>query len=172
MDYVLLAGYLKLIPSALCKAFRRRILNIHPGLLPSFGGHGYYGIKVGAREWWQAGQAVAAAGSSSQLARPRGQPAARRAAHAPTPALQVHQAVIASGARFSGPTIHFVDEEYDTGGCTCTAHVQYMHSTCAVHDAPAAGDCWQCWHPQLWAWERLRHAAAGRGTLVGRSRPC
>ncbi len=29
--------------------------------------------------------------------------------------LQVHQAVVASGARFSGPTIHFVDEEYDTG---------------------------------------------------------
>lgn len=29
---------------------------------------------------------------------------------------QVHQAVVASGARFSGPTIHFVDEEYDTGG--------------------------------------------------------
>ena len=29
--------------------------------------------------------------------------------------LQVHQAVIASGARFSGPTVHFIDEEYDTG---------------------------------------------------------
>lgn len=31
-------------------------------------------------------------------------------------AMQVHRAVVASGVRFSGPTIHFVDEEYDTGG--------------------------------------------------------
>ena len=51
VDYVILAGYLKLIPSQLCRAFRRRILNIHPGLLPSFGGKGYYGIK--ARRCWE-----------------------------------------------------------------------------------------------------------------------
>ncbi len=49
VDFVILAGYLKLIPSQLCRAFRRRILNIHPGLLPSFGGKGYYGIKVRVR---------------------------------------------------------------------------------------------------------------------------
>ena len=49
MDFVVLAGYLKLIPGQLCRAFRRRILNIHPGLLPSFGGKGYYGIKVRGR---------------------------------------------------------------------------------------------------------------------------
>ena len=46
MDYVLLAGYLKLIPPQLVRAFKRRILNIHPGLLPSFGGKGMYGSKV------------------------------------------------------------------------------------------------------------------------------
>ena len=69
---MVLAGYLKLIPCDLVRAFKRNILNIHPGLLPSFGGKGYYRQKV-------------------------------------------HTAVIASGARFSGPTIHFVDEEYDTG---------------------------------------------------------
>ncbi|KAG2446542.1 hypothetical protein HYH02_008529 [Chlamydomonas schloesseri] len=71
-DYVILAGYLKLIPSELCRAFPRAMLNIHPGLLPSFGGKGYYGERV-------------------------------------------HKAVIASGARWSGPTVHFVDEEFDTG---------------------------------------------------------
>jgi phosphoribosylglycinamide formyltransferase len=71
-DFVLLAGYLKLIPVELCRAFPRAMLNIHPGLLPSFGGKGYYGERV-------------------------------------------HKAVIASGARFSGPTVHFVDAEYDTG---------------------------------------------------------
>ena len=48
------------------------ILNIHPALLPSFGGKGMWGHHV-------------------------------------------HEAVLASGATFSGPTIHFVDEEYDTG---------------------------------------------------------
>ncbi|KAF7145064.1 hypothetical protein RHSIM_Rhsim04G0089100 [Rhododendron simsii] len=72
IDFILLAGYLKLIPVELVRAYPRLILNIHPSLLPAFGGKGYYGMKV-------------------------------------------HQAVIASGARYSGPTIHFVDEHYDTG---------------------------------------------------------
>ncbi|KMT10921.1 hypothetical protein BVRB_5g113340 [Beta vulgaris subsp. vulgaris] len=72
VDFILLAGYLKLIPVELVQHFPKRILNIHPSLLPAFGGKGYYGLKV-------------------------------------------HKAVIASGARYSGPTIHFVDEEYDTG---------------------------------------------------------
>ncbi|GMN47201.1 hypothetical protein TIFTF001_016378 [Ficus carica] len=72
VDFVLLAGYLKLIPVELIRAYPKSIINIHPSLLPAFGGKGYYGLKV-------------------------------------------HKAVIASGARFSGPTIHFVDEHYDTG---------------------------------------------------------
>ncbi|XP_021737386.1 phosphoribosylglycinamide formyltransferase, chloroplastic-like [Chenopodium quinoa] len=72
VDFILLAGYLKLIPVELVQHFPKRILNIHPSLLPAFGGKGYYGLTV-------------------------------------------HKAVIASGARYSGPTIHFVDEEYDTG---------------------------------------------------------
>ncbi|XAR64766.1 Phosphoribosylglycinamide formyltransferase [Bertholletia excelsa] len=72
VDFILLAGFLKLIPVALVQAYPRSIINIHPSLLPAFGGKGYYGMKV-------------------------------------------HQAVIASGARYSGPTIHFVDEHYDTG---------------------------------------------------------
>lgn len=72
INFLLLAGYLKLIPIELVQAFPRSILNIHPSLLPAFGGRGYYGMKV-------------------------------------------HKAVIASGARFSGPTVHFVDEKYDTG---------------------------------------------------------
>ncbi|OMO64765.1 hypothetical protein COLO4_31868 [Corchorus olitorius] len=72
VDFILLAGYLKLIPVELIRAYPRSIFNIHPSLLPAFGGKGYYGLKV-------------------------------------------HKAVIASGARYSGPTIHFVDEHYDTG---------------------------------------------------------
>jgi len=72
VDFVILAGYMKLVPCSLVRAYHRAMLNIHPGLLPSFGGQGFYGIRV-------------------------------------------HRAVIASGARFSGPTVHFVDEEYDRG---------------------------------------------------------
>lgn len=72
VDFVLLAGYLKLIPGDLVQAYPRSMLNIHPSLLPAFGGKGYYGSKV-------------------------------------------HKAVIASGARYSGPTVHFVDEQFDTG---------------------------------------------------------
>ncbi|XP_066342883.1 phosphoribosylglycinamide formyltransferase, chloroplastic-like isoform X1 [Miscanthus floridulus] len=72
VDFVLLAGYLKLIPAELIQEYPKSILNIHPSLLPAFGGKGFYGSKV-------------------------------------------HTAVIASGARYSGPTVHFVDEHYDTG---------------------------------------------------------
>jgi phosphoribosylglycinamide formyltransferase len=46
VDYVLLAGYLKLVPSSTVRAFAQRMLNIHPGLLPAFGGKGMYGSKV------------------------------------------------------------------------------------------------------------------------------
>lgn len=46
IDFVILAGYLKLIPEAVVKAFPRRILNIHPSLLPKFGGKGMFGMHV------------------------------------------------------------------------------------------------------------------------------
>ncbi|KAJ7569113.1 hypothetical protein O6H91_01G061100 [Diphasiastrum complanatum] len=85
VDFVLLAGYLKLLPVELVQAYPRSILNIHPALLPAFGGKGYYGLKV-------------------------------------------HEAVIKSGARFSGPTIHFVDEKYDHGPILAQRVVQVLPS--------------------------------------------
>lgn len=45
-DIVVLAGYMKLVPEALVRAYWGRILNIHPALLPSFGGRGMYGARV------------------------------------------------------------------------------------------------------------------------------
>ena len=71
-ESVCLAGYLRLIPPELCRASERRMLNIHPALLPAFGGKGMHGHHV-------------------------------------------HEAVVASGARFSGPTVHFVNEKFDEG---------------------------------------------------------
>ena len=69
---VVLAGWLKLLSPAVVRAFRGRMINIHPALLPSFGGPGMYGRHV-------------------------------------------HEAVVASGVRVSGATVHFVDEVYDHG---------------------------------------------------------
>jgi phosphoribosylglycinamide formyltransferase-1 len=43
---ILLAGYMKLLPRSVIQAYPRRILNIHPALLPRFGGKGMYGIRV------------------------------------------------------------------------------------------------------------------------------
>lgn len=46
VDLVILAGYLKRIPPQVIDAFRGRILNVHPALLPAFGGEGMYGGRV------------------------------------------------------------------------------------------------------------------------------
>lgn len=46
IDWLILAGFLWLIPSELVDAFPNRILNIHPALLPAYGGKGMYGEKV------------------------------------------------------------------------------------------------------------------------------
>ncbi|MCY4160136.1 MAG: phosphoribosylglycinamide formyltransferase [Bacteroidetes bacterium] len=72
IDLIALAGYLSKIPPKLIELFQGRILNIHPSLLPRFGGKGLYGRYV-------------------------------------------HEAVIKAKETFSGATVHFVDEEYDTG---------------------------------------------------------
>ena len=45
-DIVVLAGYLRIITEPFLKAFENKILNIHPSLLPDFGGKGMYGMKV------------------------------------------------------------------------------------------------------------------------------
>ncbi len=46
IDWVVLAGWLRLIPTFLIEAFPHRIVNIHPALLPKFGGKGMYGKHV------------------------------------------------------------------------------------------------------------------------------
>jgi len=46
INFIVLAGFLKLIPTDFVKSFANRIINIHPALLPSFGGEGMYGMNV------------------------------------------------------------------------------------------------------------------------------
>lgn len=72
INFIVLAGFLKKIPNKLVKKFPYKIINIHPALLPKFGGKGMYGINV-------------------------------------------HRAVFESGEKYSGATVHFVDEVYDNG---------------------------------------------------------
>ncbi|MGH7163516.1 MAG: phosphoribosylglycinamide formyltransferase, partial [Planctomycetota bacterium] len=69
-DLVCLCGFVHLLP--IPRPWRGKVLNIHPGLLPEFGGKGMYGGRV-------------------------------------------HAAVLRAGARVSGCTVHFADEEYDHG---------------------------------------------------------
>jgi len=46
IDFILLAGYMKKIPSCIVSAFEKKILNIHPALLPKYGGEGMFGMNV------------------------------------------------------------------------------------------------------------------------------
>ena len=46
VDFIVLAGFLKLVPEYLINAYPNRIINIHPALLPKYGGRGMYGNKV------------------------------------------------------------------------------------------------------------------------------
>ena len=80
VNLICLAGYMKKIPHNILCEFRNRILNIHPALLPKFGGQGMYGIHV-------------------------------------------HEAVLASGEKETGVTIHLVDEDYDHGRILAQRHV-------------------------------------------------
>lgn len=45
-DLIVLAGFLVVIPAAMIEKYRNRMINIHPSLIPSFCGKGYYGLKV------------------------------------------------------------------------------------------------------------------------------
>lgn len=72
VELVVLAGYLKILSHNFIETYRNRIINIHPSLIPSFCGKGYYGLKV-------------------------------------------HEAAVSYGVKISGATVHFVDEEADSG---------------------------------------------------------
>jgi len=72
IGFIVLAGFLWQLPEILIKCYSDKILNIHPALLPAYGGKGMYGSFV-------------------------------------------HEAVVKSGHKQSGITIHLVDEDYDNG---------------------------------------------------------
>ena len=71
-DLIVLAGFMVAVPRKVCAAYAGRIINIHPDLIPSFCGKGYYGLHV-------------------------------------------HEKALARGVKVTGATVHFVDEDLDTG---------------------------------------------------------
>jgi formyltetrahydrofolate-dependent phosphoribosylglycinamide formyltransferase len=83
VDLVVLAGYVRLVPANVIAAYRGHVVNVHPALLPAFGGKGMYGRRV-------------------------------------------HEAVLASGARETGATVHLVDEAYDHGATLAQARVPVL----------------------------------------------
>ena len=46
IDLIVLAGFLSIIPESIINAYERRIINIHPSLIPAFCGKGFYGLRV------------------------------------------------------------------------------------------------------------------------------
>lgn len=88
IDLLVLAGYLRLVPAPVVAAYRGRIINTHPSLLPAFGGKGMYGERV-------------------------------------------HQAVLESGARETGVTIHLVDEVYDRGAVLAQSRIPVLRDDTA-----------------------------------------
>ena len=72
IDFIVLSGFLLKIPKNLVELYKNKIINIHPSLLPKYGGKGMYGHNV-------------------------------------------HNLVVDNKEKYSGITIHFVNEEYDSG---------------------------------------------------------
>lgn len=72
IGFIVLAGFMIRVPANILSLYNRRIINIHPALLPGYGGKGMYGMNV-------------------------------------------HEAVISSGEKESGISIHYVNENYDEG---------------------------------------------------------
>jgi len=85
VDFIVLAGFLKKLDENFINAFKDKIINIHPALLPSYGGAGMYGMNI-------------------------------------------HKAVISNKEKFSGITIHFVNENYDEGKIIFQKRVDIIES--------------------------------------------
>ncbi|MCL2019821.1 MAG: phosphoribosylglycinamide formyltransferase, partial [Oscillospiraceae bacterium] len=72
IELVIYAGFMVILDECVCREFRNKMLNVHPALIPSFSGEGYYGLRI-------------------------------------------HEAVLESGVKLTGATVHFVNEVCDGG---------------------------------------------------------
>ena len=83
-DLIVLAGFMTILDQCLTKAYPYKIINVHPALIPSFCGEGFYGLKV-------------------------------------------HEAALDYGVKFSGATVHFVNEEADAGAIILQKPVEVLN---------------------------------------------
>lgn len=90
IDFIVLAGYLNILTKNLVANFPRRIINIHPSLIPKYCGKNFYGMKV-------------------------------------------HEAVLNNKEKFSGATVHYVDEGTDTGEIILQEEIEVLSD-----DTPAS----------------------------------
>jgi phosphoribosylglycinamide formyltransferase-1 len=113
-EWLILSGYLRKLGPLTLRQFERRILNIHPALLPKFGGKGMFGRHI-------------------------------------------HEAVLASGDKVSGITIHHVDHEYDHGAIIAQREVPVLggDTVATLQQRVTAAE------PQFFV-ETLQAIAAGR----------
>ncbi|MDO5132096.1 MAG: phosphoribosylglycinamide formyltransferase [Eubacteriales bacterium] len=120
-DLIVLAGFMVAVPHEICAAYRGRIINVHPALIPSFCGKGYYGLRV-------------------------------------------HEKALERGVKVTGATVHFVDEDLDTGPIILQKAVEIQES-----DTP---EILQRRVMEQAEWIILPHAidliAAGKVTIEGR----
>lgn len=120
VNFIALAGYMRKIPAEIVQAFQGRMLNIHPALLPAFGGPGMYGRRV-------------------------------------------HEAVLQHGVRWTGATVHLVDEEFDTGPIVLQEPVPVFQTDTPQALAARVLEIEHKLYP-----EALRLFAEGRVSLDGR----
>lgn len=88
IDFIVLAGYLNILTPNIVSAYKKRIVNIHPALIPAYSGVGYYGMRV-------------------------------------------HEAVVKNREKFSGATVHYVDEGADTGEIIAQERVPVLETDTA-----------------------------------------
>jgi len=81
IDLIVLVGFMRILSKWFVEKFSNQIINVHPALLPKFGGKGFFGSNV-------------------------------------------HQAVLDAGEKETGMTIHFIDEDCDTGAIICQKSVE------------------------------------------------
>lgn len=107
VDLICHAGFMSML--RISKEFDHRVINVHPSLLPSFGGKGFYGHHV-------------------------------------------HEAVLQHGCKISGCTVHFVDNEYDSGPIIAQKAVPVLDSDSAESLGARVQEAERELYPQVIQW--------------------
>ncbi len=109
VDLIVLVGYMRILSDEFVQHFKWRIINVHPALLPKFGGPGYFGANV-------------------------------------------HEAVLESGDKKTGMTIHFVTEKCDAGPIIHQAETEVEPGDTADHLKAKVQSLEMKWYPEVIRW--------------------